>query len=73
MYYANFVDLRITPEQGACRGLEIGPPVAEKAEKILNSGNEPKDLLKRKELSFSGAQNELVFECQKCPSKLRNS
>jgi hypothetical protein len=72
MYYANFVDWWITPEQGARRGLEIGSPVAEKAEKILNRGNEAKDLLKRKGLSFSGAQNELVFDCQKRQSKLRN-
>ena len=50
MYYAEFVKLWVTPEQGAWRGLEIGPPVPEKAEKILNRGNEPKDLLKRKEL-----------------------
>ncbi|MGB9485691.1 MAG: hypothetical protein WCD04_06225, partial [Terriglobia bacterium] len=72
MYYTNFVDLRIAPEQGTGRGLGIGPPVAEKAKKILNRRNEPKDLLKRKELSFSGAQNELVFDCQKRQSKLRN-
>jgi len=50
MYYADFVKLGITPEQGAWRWLEIGPLVTENAEKILNRGNEPKDLLKRKEL-----------------------
>jgi hypothetical protein len=49
--------------------VEIGPLVAEK---ILNRGNEPKNLLKRKWLSFSGAKNELVFECKKRQSKLRN-
>jgi hypothetical protein len=38
---------------------------AEKAKKILNRRNEPKILLKRKDLHFSGAQNELVFECEK--------
>ena len=32
---------------------------------MLNSGNEPKDLLKRKELAFFGAKNELVFECKR--------
>ena len=53
--------------------VEISPPVAEKAEKILNRRNESKDLLKRKELQFSGAKNELVFECKKRQSKLRNS
>ena len=72
MSYASFVDWWITPEQGARRGLEIGPPVTEKAEKILNRGNEPKNLLKIKWLSFSEAQNELVFDCQKRQSKLRN-
>jgi hypothetical protein len=35
------------------------------AKKILNSGNEPKDLLKRKKLSVFGWKNELVFECEK--------
>ena len=30
------------------------------AKKILNRGNEPKDLLKTKDLAFSGAQNELL-------------
>ena len=72
MYYADFVDLGITPEQCTRGGLEIGPPVAEKAEKILNRRNEPKDVLTRKDLSFSGAKNELVFDCQKRQSKLRN-
>jgi hypothetical protein len=33
----------------------------ENRKKILNSGNEPKNILKAKELVFSGAQNELVF------------
>ena len=32
---------------------------------MLNSGNEPKDLLKRKELAFFGAKDELVFECKR--------
>jgi hypothetical protein len=31
------------------------------AKKILNRGNEPKNLLKAKELAFSGAQNEPNF------------
>ena len=38
---------------------------ARKLKKILNSGNEPKDLLQRKELAFFGAKNELVFECKR--------
>jgi hypothetical protein len=46
----NFVDIGITPEQGTGRGLGIGAPVAEKAEKILNRRNEAKNPLKRKEL-----------------------
>ncbi len=36
----------------------------ENRKKILNSGNEPKNVLNTKELSFSGAKNELVFECK---------
>jgi hypothetical protein len=42
------------------------------AKKILNRGNEPKDLLKRQDLSFSGAQNELFLECKKTRSKPKN-
>jgi hypothetical protein len=34
----------------------------ENRKKILNSGNEPKNILKAKKLAFSGAKNELVFE-----------
>jgi hypothetical protein len=36
----------------------------ENRKKILNSGNEPKNLLKTQGLSFSGTKNELVFECK---------
>ena len=36
----------------------------ENRKKILNSGNEPKNVWKTTELSFSGAKNELVFECK---------
>jgi hypothetical protein len=43
------------------------------AKKILNRGNEPKDLLKTKDLAFSGAQNELFFECKKARSKRKKS
>jgi hypothetical protein len=43
----------------------------ENAKKILNRGNEPKDLLKTKELAFSGAKNELFLECHKGQSKPR--
>jgi hypothetical protein len=34
---------------------------AENGKKMLFRGNEPKDLLKTKDLAFFGAQNELVF------------
>jgi hypothetical protein len=37
--------------------------------KILNRGNEPKNVFKAKELAFLGAKNELVFQCQKTQSK----
>jgi hypothetical protein len=37
--------------------------------KILNRGNEPKNLFKAKELAFLGAKNELVFQCQKTQTK----
>jgi hypothetical protein len=36
---------------------------------MLNSGNEPKNVFKAKELAFLGAKNELVFQCQKTQSK----
>jgi hypothetical protein len=41
----------------------------ENRKKILNSGNEPKNILKAKELAFPGAKNELVFERKKGQSK----
>jgi Na+-transporting NADH:ubiquinone oxidoreductase subunit NqrF len=44
---------------------------AENRKKILNSGNEPKNVMKTKELSFSGAKNELVFECKRTPIKAK--
>jgi hypothetical protein len=42
-----------------------GGKQGENTKKILNRGNEAKDLLKTKELAFSGAQNELAFAGQK--------
>jgi hypothetical protein len=42
-----------------------GQKCVENGEKILNRGNEPKNLLKGKELAFLGAKNELVFERKK--------
>src|SRR5271157_1895110 len=49
-----------------------GGKPAENAKKMLFRRNEPKTSLKRKELAFSGAQNELPFECKKCPSKRKS-
>ena len=44
---------------------------AQNAKKILNRGNEAKNILTTKELAFLGAQNEPNFQCQKSQSKLR--
>ena len=44
----------------------------ENRKKILNSGNEPKNMLKTQELSFSGAKNELVFEGKRTQIKAKN-
>jgi hypothetical protein len=57
--------------QGVLNRAAGGGKSAQNAKKILNRGNELKNLLKAKELAFSGAQNELVFERSKCQSKLR--
>jgi len=46
------------------KGLGKGEKGAENEKKILNSGNEPKDLFKRKELAFFWAKNELVFDAK---------
>jgi hypothetical protein len=46
-----------------------GQKCVENREKILNRGNEPKNLLKAKELALSGAENELVFEREKAQTK----
>jgi hypothetical protein len=46
-----------------------GGKCVEKRKKILNSGNEPKKLLKTKLLAFLGARNELVFECKRTQIK----
>jgi hypothetical protein len=65
-------------DKGASRSLPGGSKPArqrgksaQNAKKILNRGNEPKNLLKAKELAFSGAQNEPKFQGQKPQSKLR--
>jgi hypothetical protein len=46
-----------------------GGKCVEKRKKILNRGNEPKNLLKGKELAFLGAKNELVFERKNAQTK----
>jgi hypothetical protein len=51
--------------KGTRNRLGGGSKQPENAKKILNRGNEPKDLLKSKDLAFSGAQNELFLECKK--------
>jgi hypothetical protein len=43
-----------------------------KGKKILNRGNEPKDLLQAKELAVFGAKNELVFQCKRTQFELKN-
>jgi hypothetical protein len=46
-----------------------GGKCVENRKKILNRGNEPKNILIAKELAFSGAKNELVFECKNAQTK----
>jgi len=41
----------------------------ENRKKILNSGNEPKNVLQTQELAFSGAKNELVFRANELKLK----
>jgi hypothetical protein len=48
-----------------------GGRCGEIAKKMLFRGNEPKTLLKIKNLAFSGPQNELLFVCKKPQSKQR--
>ena len=43
----------------------------ENRKKILNSGNEPKNVLQTKELTFSEAKNELVFEGKRTQIKAK--
>ena len=43
----------------------------ENRKKILNSGNEPKNVLKTNGLAFSGAKNELVFEGKRTQIKAK--
>jgi hypothetical protein len=46
-----------------------GGKCVENRKKILNRGNEPKNILIAKELAFSRGKNELVFERKKAQSK----
>ena len=57
--------------QGVLNRPAGGGKSAPNAKKILNRGNEPKNLLKAKELAFSGAQNEPNSHCNKPRSKPR--
>jgi hypothetical protein len=43
----------------------------ENRKKILNSGNEPKNMLKTQELAFLGAKNELGFEGKRTQIKAK--
>jgi|SRR5271157_2843387 len=49
-----------------------GGELARNTKKILNSGNEPKNVLTTKGLSFSGPKNELVFEGKRTEIKPKN-
>jgi len=62
---------RLARERGNLIGNRRGSggKCVEKRKKILNSGNEPKNVLTTKELAFSGAKNELVFQRKKGQSK----
>jgi len=55
--------------KGVADGRGGGGKYVQNRKKILNRGNEPKNILKAKELAFSGAQNELVLERKKAQSK----
>jgi hypothetical protein len=57
--------------QGVLKRAAGGGKSAQNAKKILNRGNEPKELLKAKELALSGAQNEPNFHYNKPRSKPR--
>ena len=46
-----------------------GGKCVENRKKILNRGNEPKNMLKVKALAFSATQNELVFERKNAQTK----
>jgi hypothetical protein len=67
------------PQAQTCRSEEVlnrlpkCPRSPTNPEKILNSGNELKDLLKSKGLAFFKQQNELVFEREKQRLKLTST
>jgi hypothetical protein len=68
----------LSHEQACKRGGEGGSEsarrrekVGKNAKKILNRGNEPKDLLKTQGLAFSEPKNELFLECNKRQSNRR--
>jgi hypothetical protein len=55
--------------QGKAKGTRQGGKRQGNAKKILNSGNEPTDLVQTKDLAFKNAKNELVFECKRTQIK----
>jgi len=53
--------------EGDSKTARKGRKTARNAKKILNRGNELKDLLTAQDLAFFGAKNELNFACKKEP------
>jgi len=66
---------RVGPARGGGKVRRKGPGRGKKrgkAKKILNRGNEPKDLLQAKELAVFSAKNELVFQCKRTQFEPKN-
>jgi hypothetical protein len=55
------------------RNCPAGGKKVRNAKKILTRWNEPKTLLKIKQLAFSGAQRRTAFSGQKPPTKVNNT
>jgi len=55
--------------KGVRRSARRSQKMGRRYKKILNRRNKATDLLKGKELAFSSAKNELVFERKEAPSK----
>jgi len=67
----SMTNARAARSQGVPNRAAGGGKSAQNAKKILNRGNEAKNILETNELAFSGAQNEPNFQCRKPQSKLR--